>query len=128
MQDIDMPRNYEWKTKVMRNVRAASESTGRVWAVSYNIAGGRVDSSVLDELKKDWMSLVDNELVTQSGRYIRHNNLPVLRIYGIGFKAVSCGIFNNWQLRYLYHAHFHPGSFSLSVTSQTLQIQIRLPS
>ena len=100
MQDIDMPRNYEWKTKVMRNVRAASESTGRIWAVSYNIAGGKVDSSVLDELKKDWMNLVDNEKVTRSGRYIHHNNLPVLRIYGIGFKAVSYGTFYHCQLRY----------------------------
>ena len=89
MQDIGKPRNYEWKTRVMRNVRAAAESTGRVFAVSYNIAGGKIDDSVLDELKRDWKNLVDNEKVTQSGRYIHHNGLPVLRIYGIGFKAVS---------------------------------------
>ncbi|KAL7511007.1 hypothetical protein ACHAXN_007921 [Cyclotella atomus] len=87
MQDIGKPRNYEWKTRVMRNVRAAAESTGRVFAVSYNIAGGKIDDSVLDELKRDWKNLVDNEKVTQSGRYIHHNGLPVLRIYGIGFKA-----------------------------------------
>jgi hypothetical protein len=93
MQDIGKPRNYEWKTRVMRNVRAAAESTGRVFAVSYNIAGGKIDDSVLDELKRDWKNLVDNEKVTQSGRYIHHNGLPVLRIYGIGFKAVSLHCF-----------------------------------
>lgn len=87
MQDIDNPRNYQWKTKVMRNVRAAAESTGRVFAVSYNIAG-KSDDSVLDDLKLDWMNLVDSENVTQSGRYLHNNGLPVLRIYGIGFKAV----------------------------------------
>ena len=88
MQDIDIPRNYEWKTQVMRNVRAAAESTGRVFAVSYNIAG-KLDDSVLDSMKNDWINLVDKEQVTRSGRYIHHNGLPVLRIYGIGFKAVS---------------------------------------
>eukprot|EP00956_Cyclotella_meneghiniana_P018858 scaffold31775_cov79-Cyclotella_meneghiniana.AAC.7 len=87
MQDIDIPRNYEWKTQVMRNVRAAAESTGRVFAVSYNIAG-KLDDSVLDSMKNDWINLVDKEQVTRSGRYIHHNGLPVLRIYGIGFKAI----------------------------------------
>ena len=88
MQDIEKPHNRAWKTKVLRNVRAAAEQTGRVFAVSYNIAGNNVNNSVLDDLKSDWMDLVDNEEITQSGRYLRHNGLPVLRIYGIGFKSV----------------------------------------
>ena len=118
MQDIDIPRNYQWKTQVMRNVRAAAESTGRVFAVSYNIAG-KLDDGVLDKMKNDWINLVDNEQVTQSGRYIHHSGRPVLRIYGIGFKAV----------RFVFiHRLFHEFNFSSSapfVFSQTSPILIR---
>ena len=118
MQDIDIPRNYQWKTQVMRNVRAAAESTGRVFAVSYNIAG-KLDDGVLDKIKNDWINLVDNEQVTQSGRYIHHSGRPVLRIYGIGFKAV----------RFVFiHRLFHEFNFSSSapfVFSQTSPILIR---
>lgn len=89
MSSINIKNNYDWKTSVLRNVRAAAESTGRVFAVSYNIAGNDLDDNVLDDLKNDWIDLVDNENVTSSGRYIHHNGLPVLRVYGIGFKTVS---------------------------------------
>mmetsp|Transcript_24166 Transcript_24166/g.48507 ORF Transcript_24166/g.48507 Transcript_24166/m.48507 type:complete len:517 (+) Transcript_24166:308-1858(+) len=81
--------NREWKTMVLRNVRNAAEATGRLFAVSYNIAGNSIDDSVLNELKVDWMRLVDEERITQSNRYIRHGGLPVLRIFGIGFKTVN---------------------------------------
>ena len=90
MQDIDKPRNYQWKTQVLRNVRAAAEATGRIFAVSYNIAGNNINESVLDEIKNDWIKLVDDEEISSSDRYLHHNRLPVLRIYGIGFKSVSC--------------------------------------
>jgi hypothetical protein len=88
MESIDLAANREWKTMVLRNVRAAAEATERVFAVSYNMAGNSITNSVLDDMKADWMNLVDNEQITASDRYIRHNGLPVLRIYGIGFKAV----------------------------------------
>jgi hypothetical protein len=65
MQDMDNRKTREWRTSVLRNVRVAAESTGRVFAVSYNIAGGGIDDSILDHLKRDWMELVDNEQVTQ---------------------------------------------------------------
>lgn len=88
MQDLHIPKNHDWKTMVLRNVRDAAESTGRVFAVSYNIAGNQIDDSILDECKEDWKRLVDEELITRSDRYIHHRGLPVLRIYGIGFKRV----------------------------------------
>jgi|EP00970_Alexandrium_tamarense_P012376 hypothetical protein len=88
MVDLDLPKNYNWKTGVLRSVRDAAEASGRVFAVSYNIAG-RFSGDVLEDLKNDWMNLVDNELITSSDRYLQHNGLPVLRIYGIGFKIVD---------------------------------------
>ena len=90
MSDIDKKKNRDWKTMVLRNVMAAAEATGRIFAVSYNIAGNNIDNSVLDDLKNDWIKLVDEEHITLSNRYLHHNGLPVLRIYGIGFNAVSC--------------------------------------
>lgn len=74
---------------VLSNVRSAAEETGRVFAVSYNIAGNNLDNTVLDALKEDWIRLVDEEQITRSDRYAHHNGLPVLRIYGIGFKTVQ---------------------------------------
>lgn len=43
---------------------------------------------MVDDLKRDWINLVDTEQITSSGRYLRENGLPVLRIYGIGFQTV----------------------------------------
>ena len=78
----------EWKTVVLGNARAVAEHTGRLFAVSCNIANSNVDNSVLDDLKSDWMDLVNNKGITKSVCYLYHNGLPVLRIYGIGFKTV----------------------------------------
>jgi hypothetical protein len=55
--------------------------TGRIFAVSYDIAGNGTDA--IDMLKNEWISLVDNENVTSSTSYILQNGLPVLHIYGI---------------------------------------------
>jgi hypothetical protein len=38
------------------------------------------------------MNLVDTEKITASSQYMKHNGLPVLRIYGIGFKTVCLGV------------------------------------
>ena len=79
----------------MRNVRDAAETHNRAFAVSYNLAGKTLNDTVLDLLKEDWMRLVDEESITSSPQYLRHESrfskcdLPVLRIYGIGFKAVN---------------------------------------
>jgi hypothetical protein len=88
MADIDKKRNRDWKTMVLRNVRDAAEEYGRVFSVSYNLAGNALDNTVLDDLKADWIDLIDNEHITSSSSYLHHNGLPVLRIYGIGFKEV----------------------------------------
>ena len=88
MQDMNNPSNRQWKTMVLRNVVTAAEATGRVFAVSYNLAGNTIDNSVLDDLVNDWTKLVDDERITESSSYLHHNGLPVLRIYGIGFNEV----------------------------------------
>ena len=85
MESIHIDKNREWKTMVLRNVRKAAQATGRSFAVSYNISGRTLTNQVLQDMKNDWKRLVDEEKITQSGRYIRQAGRPVLRIYGIGF-------------------------------------------
>jgi len=85
MESIHLEKNREWKTSVLRNVRQAAQATGRSFAVSYNIAGRTLTNQVLQDMKNDWIRLVDEENITQSGRYIRQAGRPVLRIFGIGF-------------------------------------------
>ncbi|EJK66919.1 hypothetical protein THAOC_12109, partial [Thalassiosira oceanica] len=87
MESIHIDRNREWKTMVLRNVRQAAQATGRSFAVSYNISGRTLTNKVLQDMKIDWKRLVDEEKITQSRRYIRHSGRPVLRIFGVGFKA-----------------------------------------
>ena len=87
MESIHLANNRAWKTGVLRNVKAAAEQTGRVFAVAYNIAGNTLTCNALDDLKNDWKRLVDEEKITQSERYLHHDGKPVLRIYGIGFAA-----------------------------------------
>jgi hypothetical protein len=77
MEDIDKKNNHDWKTMVLRNVRDAAEFTGRVFAVSYNIAGNSLDDGVLDDLMNDWKSLVDKEHITSSSSYLHHNGKTV---------------------------------------------------
>ena len=101
MQDMDNPPNRKWKTMVLNNVMTAAEATGRVFAVSYNLAGNSISDSVLDDLVNDWIKLVDDERITESNRYLRQNGLPVLRIFGIGFKAVS--FFTEMQSSQYFH-------------------------
>lgn len=71
------------RDKVLQNVRFASEKHGRVFANMYDITGGS-SSTVVTNIKNDWKHLVDNLKVTQSNRYLRHNGLPVVSIWGFG--------------------------------------------
>lgn len=72
------------RDKVLQNVRNASEKYGRVFANMYDISGGN-SSTVGDDIKRDWMHLIDDIKITQSDRYLRHNGLPVVSIWGFGF-------------------------------------------
>ena len=58
-----------------------------MFAVGYDLA--KEDDRTLNALQRDWKRLVDEEQITQSDRYLRHNRLPVLHIYGLGFKNIE---------------------------------------
>lgn len=72
------------RDKVLQNVRQASEAQGRVFANMYDISGAN-GSTVVANIKSDWMHLVDDLGITASSRYVRHNGKPVVAIWGFGF-------------------------------------------
>ena len=72
------------RDRVLGNIRSGSEKYGRVFANMYDISGGN-SGTWAEDLKKDWMHLVDDQKITQSSRYLRHNGRPVLAIWGFGF-------------------------------------------
>ena len=74
----------DFRDTVARNVRAASESHGRVFAVMYDISGHRAETLV-EDLQRDWAHVVDTLRLLESPRYLRHAGRPVLAIWGFGF-------------------------------------------
>ncbi len=74
------------RNKVLTNVKTASEQTGRVFNVMWDISGdGGSGAPVATHLINDWKYLVDTMHVTSSSRYLRQNGLPVVVIWGYGF-------------------------------------------
>jgi hypothetical protein len=87
VKDLDNVNVNTTRTIVLKNVRHAAKTTGRKFAVSYDLAG--TDNSALAQLKSDWMYLVDGQNITSSAGYIHQNGLPVLHIYGIGQASID---------------------------------------
>jgi hypothetical protein len=69
---------------VARNVRAAAESNGRVFAIMYDVSG-QPRQPLVAALERDWMHVVDTLRLTESTQYLRHNGRPLLAIWGFGF-------------------------------------------
>jgi hypothetical protein len=78
------PANLGFRDAVARNVRAAAESHGRVFAIMYDISG-HPRESLIEGVKRDWKYMVDTLRVTESPRYLHHRGRPVLAIWGFGF-------------------------------------------
>jgi hypothetical protein len=81
---LDDPAVRDFRDAVARNVRAAAESHGRVFAVMYDISGHRRETLV-EDVERDWTHLVDTLRLTESRQYLRHRGRPLLAIWGFGF-------------------------------------------
>ena len=73
----DQPPKMNHKDTVTRHVMEGCESFGRVFAIMYDGIGNRVE-----EIKADWMHLVDDMEVTGSDRYLNHRGLPLVALWG----------------------------------------------
>ena len=80
---VDAVQMRPVRDKVLQDVRAGAEKHGRVFANMYDISGASASSLVAD-IKNDWIHLVDNLQVTASSRYLRHEGRPVVSVLGFG--------------------------------------------
>ena len=69
---------------VGRNLLKSCEEYGRVFAVMYDISGAK-ESNFWDVIKDDWTNIV-NSGMTKNSRYLKHNEKPVVALWGFGFK------------------------------------------
>ena len=84
--EVQDPRYFAFRNQVTRNVRAAAESAGRVFAVEYDLSlPAAMQATIVAKLQSDWMYLVDTLNVTTSERYLREGGKPVVSIWGLGF-------------------------------------------
>ena len=67
--------------RVLENVRASAASTGRVYAICYDLSGAPKEKAY-DMLVADWKRLVDEMKVTRDERYLHHDGKPVLFVWG----------------------------------------------
>jgi len=70
--------------KVLWSIKNGCQEYGRVFAVMYDISGSTEGPDWVNNLKNDWMSLVDRGL-TRGGRYLQENGKPLVGIWGMGF-------------------------------------------
>jgi hypothetical protein len=86
---VDLPggpiaARYPSRLRVLNHVRAAALETGRVWALSYDIAGMPLEG-VFDVLTSDWKKMVDAKVI-EDPRYLRQDGQPVVQIWGFYFE------------------------------------------
>jgi hypothetical protein len=82
---VDLPGGpsqgrYPSRLRVLRHVREAANRTGRVWALSYDIAGMPAER-IFDVLTADWKKLIDDK-IPDDPRYLHEGGLPVVQIWG----------------------------------------------
>ncbi len=77
ISSADSKPKMNHKDTVTRHVIEGCESYGRVFAIMYDGIGNRVE-----EIKADWMHLVDDMGVTGSNRYLNHRGLPLVALWG----------------------------------------------
>ncbi len=82
---VDLPggpaaNRFDSRRRVMQHVRRAAQQTGRVWAITFDIAG-TPNERIFDVLTTEWRRLVD-EKVTADRRYLHQGERPVVQIYG----------------------------------------------
>jgi len=82
---LDQPEMQDFRDRVLQNVAAAAERHGRVWALMYDISG-HPHEGLVERVEEDWRRLVDTLRLTEHPRYLRHRGLPVLSIWGFGFR------------------------------------------
>jgi hypothetical protein len=69
--------------QVLKNVKEGAEAYGRVFFIQYD----GIEKQTLEKIKQDWIYLMDTLQVQSSPAYLHHNGLPVVGLWGMGFKG-----------------------------------------
>ena len=83
VNELSDSKYKNFRNKVLQNVKSGAEDFGRVFAVMYDISSS-ANINRFNKIKQDWVELVDAG-VTESPSYVKHNGLPLLAVWGIGF-------------------------------------------
>ncbi|WP_170207608.1 hypothetical protein [Luteibacter pinisoli] len=71
-----------------RNIMAAAEANGRVFAIDYDLTGNYdpyTDEQALAIIEGDWLHLVNDLKITQSPAYLKQDGRPLVGLWGLGF-------------------------------------------
>ncbi|MEM7147517.1 MAG: glycoside hydrolase family 71/99-like protein [Verrucomicrobiota bacterium] len=68
--------------RVLANVRKGAESTGRVYAMMYDLSGLR--EGEVKQVAEDWARWEEEGLTKDRG-YLHHDGKPVVAVWGVGF-------------------------------------------
>jgi len=74
------PLHYPSHRRVIQDCVEAAEKTGRVWAISYDVAAMPTEK-IYATLTADWKKMVDEGIIG-GGRYLHHGRQPVVQIWG----------------------------------------------
>jgi len=79
------PEIRAFHNTLIDRVRYSAESSGRVWAVMYDVTGAdERPTDLVALIEEDWRHLVDVQGVTESSTYLQHRGLPVVGLWGLG--------------------------------------------
>lgn len=68
--------------EILEHVRTASKDTGRTFAICYDLSGYPTER-IYRRLTDDWRQLCDQRKVTRDERYLDHDGLPVVFLWGL---------------------------------------------
>jgi hypothetical protein len=80
----DIPHRRSTGDVVLKNIMAAAKAEGRVFAIEYDVSGGKPDQ-FFKIMSEDWEYLVHDLKITAQPGYLHHKGKPVLSIWGMGF-------------------------------------------
>jgi len=83
----EIPNQVAEHENSLRNIMAAAQDHGRVFAVEYDLSAdytGYSNAQILAVLQNDWNHLVNDLGITRSPAYLRHNGKPLVSLWGIG--------------------------------------------
>lgn len=77
---------FNVRNDILENVKTASATHQRHFAVMYDLSGTADDGELYNKLINDWEYLVDEHKILEQSEYVRQKGRPVIGLWGVGFK------------------------------------------